>query len=75
MTSSAKLFIVAVFVMFASAAAAEPSGCKECDRQKEESAHREQTKADRAKYDRENEKVTARPWDMSKDDKPLPDKK
>jgi hypothetical protein len=79
MTNSSKLFsglfIVAVLGTFASAAAAEPSGCKECDRQKEESSHREQIKADRAKYDRENEKVTARPWDTSRDDKLLPDKK
>jgi hypothetical protein len=70
-----RLFIVAVLGTFASAVAAEPSGCKECDRQKEESSHREQIKADRAKYDRENEKVTARPWDISRDDKLLPDKK
>jgi hypothetical protein len=70
-----RLFIVAVLGMFAAAAAAEPSGCKECDRQKEDSAHRDQIKADRAKYDRENEKVTARPWDLSRDDKLLPDKK
>ncbi len=79
MTNSSKLFsrlfIVAVLGIFAFPAAAEPSGCKECDQQKEESAHREQIKADRAKYDRENEKVIARPWDMSKDDKLLPDKK
>jgi hypothetical protein len=25
-------------------------------------------------YDRENDRVTARPWDVIKDDKPLPDK-
>ena len=79
MAYSSKLFsrllVVAVLGMLASAAAAEPSGCKECDRQKEDSAHRDQIKADRAKYDRENEKVTARPWDLSRDDKLLPDKK
>jgi hypothetical protein len=78
MTNSSKLFsrlfIFAVLGMFASAAAAEPSGCKECDRQKEESVHREQIKADRAKYDRENEKVTARPWDGTKYDGLVRDK-
>lgn len=81
MTNSSKLFsrlfIVAVLGMFASAATAEPSGCKECDsqkNQKEESAHREQTKIDRAKYERENEKVTARPWDGTKNDRLLRDK-
>ena len=73
-----RLFIVAALGMFASAAAAEPSGCKECDRQKdqkEESVHREQIKADRAKYERENEKATARPWDGTNYDRSLPDKK
>ena len=74
MAHPSKLFIVAVLAMFASAAAAETSGCKECDPQKEENSHREQIKADRAKYDHENEKVTTRPWDVSKDDKTLPDR-
>ena len=73
MTRCSKLFIVAILGMFASAAAAEPSGCKECDTQNKDNSHREQIKADRAKYDQENQKVTARPWDVSKDDKALSD--
>jgi hypothetical protein len=75
MLNISKLFIVAIFcVQTTFAAAAEAVGCKGCEPQKQESDHREQIKADRAKYDRENEKVTARPWDVIKDDKPLPDK-
>ena len=74
MTNFSKLFMVAILGVLASAAAAEPIGCKECDPQKLESSHREQIKADREKYDRENEKVTARPWDGTRDAKPLPDK-
>ncbi len=74
MTNFLKLFIVSILVMFASAAVAEPSDCKDCDRQKEESAHREQIKAERAKYDRENEKVTARPWDGTRYDRSPRDK-
>jgi hypothetical protein len=74
MKNFSKLFIVVFLGMLATGAAAESVGCKGCDPQKEESSHREQIKSDRAKYDRENEKVTARPWDVKKDDKPLPDK-
>jgi hypothetical protein len=74
MTNLSKLFIVGIFAVLANGAAAEETGCKGCDPQKQESTHREQIKADRAKYDRENEKVTARPWDVIKNDKPLPDK-
>jgi hypothetical protein len=75
MTNFSKLFIVAILGVFATGAAAEAIGCNGCDPQKQESSHREQIRAARAKYDRENEKVTARPWDLIKDDKPLPDKK
>jgi hypothetical protein len=75
MKNFSKLFIVAILGVLATEATAEPIGCKGCDPQKEESSHREQIKIDRAKYDRENEKVTARPWDLKKDDKPLPDEK
>jgi hypothetical protein len=74
MTHFSKLFIVAILGVLATGAAAETIGCKGCDAQKLESSHRDQIKADRAKYDRENEKVIARPWDVIKDDKPLPDK-
>jgi hypothetical protein len=73
MTNFSKLFIVAILGVFATGAAAEDIGCKGCDPKKLEDSHREQIKADRAKYDRENEKVTARPWDL-KDDKPPPEK-
>jgi hypothetical protein len=74
MTNFSKLFVVTVLGCLATDATAEPIGCKGCDPQKQENSHREQIRADRAKYDRENEKVTARPWDVIKDDKPLPDK-
>jgi hypothetical protein len=68
------LLIVAILGVPAAGGAAETAGCPGCDSQKQESTHREQIKADRAKYDRENEKVTARPWDGIKDDKPQPNK-
>jgi hypothetical protein len=74
MANFSKLFIAAFVGVLSTAAMAEEIGCKACDQQKQESAHRELIKADRAKYDRENEKATARPWDVVKDDKPLPDK-
>jgi hypothetical protein len=74
MTNFSKLFIVAILGVLSTGAGAEGIDCKGCDPQKQESTHREQIKADRAKYDRENEKVTARPWDVIKNDKPLPDK-
>lgn len=68
------MFITAVFAVYATGVAAAEIDCKGCDPQKLENSHREQIRTDRAKYDRENEKVTARPWDVNKDDKPLPDK-
>jgi hypothetical protein len=74
MKNFSKLLFVTVLGVTATAVAAEPIGCKDCDPQKEESSHREQIKADRAKYDRENDKVIARPWHVIKDDKPPPDK-
>jgi hypothetical protein len=74
MPNLSKLFIVAILGVLATGATADTIACKGCDSQKQESSHREQIKADRAKYDRENEKVTARPWDLIKDDKPLADK-
>ena len=74
MTRISKLFVLAIFAAFAGGVAAGETDCKGCDPQKPEGSHREQIKTDRAKYDRENEKVTARPWDANKDEKPLPDK-
>jgi hypothetical protein len=71
------LFILAIAGTFVTGAVADTSACKECDPkgQDSSSAHREQIRADRAKYDRENEKIIARPWDGIRDDKPLPEKK
>jgi hypothetical protein len=71
-----RLFIVAIVGALATGAVADTPACKECDPQGQDnsSSHREQIKADRAKYDRENEKIIARPWDVIKDDKPLPEK-
>lgn len=43
-------------------AVAEPAPCAECESSKPLTL-REQIKADRAKYDRENVKTTTRPWD------------
>ena len=74
MTNFLRLFSAALVAALATGAAAEETGCKGCDPQKLESSHREQLKAERAKYDRENQKITARPWDVIKDDKPPPDK-
>lgn len=74
MINLSKLFIVAILGVLATSAAAEDIGCKGCAPKKLEDSHREQIKADRANYDRENDKVTARPWDVIKDDKPLPAK-
>jgi hypothetical protein len=69
-------FIIAIVGVLAGGAVADTSACKECDPQGQDSSssHREQLKADRAKYDRENEKIIARPWDVIKNDKPLPEK-
>jgi hypothetical protein len=71
-----RLFILAVVGVLATEAVADTPACKECDPQGRDSSssHREQIKADRAKYDRENEKTIARPWDKIKDNKPLPEK-
>jgi len=74
MTIFSRLLFTAALVVFATGARAEATSCKGCDPKEHEGSIREQIKADRAKYDRENEKVTARPWDVKKDDKPLPDK-
>jgi hypothetical protein len=74
MKNVAKLFIFAILAILSTGAAIAETGCKECDPQKQESSLREQIKADRAKYDRENEKFTARPWDLIKDEKPQPDR-
>ena len=72
-----RLFILTAVGVFATGVAADSTACKECDPQAQESStsHREQIKADRAKYDRENQKVIARPWDVIKDESPLPEKK
>ena len=71
-----RLFILAAVGVLAAGAVADTPACKECDPQGQEStnSHREQIKADRAKYDRENEKIIARPWDVIKDESPLPAK-
>jgi hypothetical protein len=70
-----RLFIVAIVGVLATGAVADTPACKDCPQgQDSSSSHREQIKADRAKYDRENEKIIARPWDVIKDDKPLPEK-
>jgi hypothetical protein len=74
MTKISKPFIIAIFAVYATGLAAAETDCKGCDPQKLESSHREQIRTDRAKYDRENEKATARPWDVDKNDKPPPDK-
>jgi hypothetical protein len=74
MKNFSKLLIVAVLGVLGTDASAEPIVCKGCDPPKQEETHREQIKADRAKYDRENEKATARPWDVVKDDKLPPEK-
>jgi hypothetical protein len=74
MANFSMLCTVAVLWVLATAAAAEPADCKGCDPQKQESSHRDQIKADRAKYDREDKEITARPWDLTKDEKPLPEK-
>jgi len=63
--------MVSILGVLSNGTGAVENGCKGCDIQKEESPHREQIKADRAKYDRENEKITARPWDVIKDGSPL----
>jgi hypothetical protein len=74
MKNFSKVLIVAVLGVLGADATAEPIGCKGCDPPKQEDSHREQIKADRAKYDRENEKTTARPWDVVKGDKLPPEK-
>ena len=76
MISFSKLFVVAVLGVLSTGAAADEPACKGCAPQGQESipqgqesTHRDQIKADRAKYDLENEKITARPWDEIKNDK------
>jgi hypothetical protein len=63
--------MVCILGVLSNGTGAAENGCKGCDTQKQESSHREQIKADRAKYDRENEKIIARPWDVIKDGSPL----
>ena len=80
MINFSRLFIVAILGVLATDATAETIGCNGCDPKEQESSHRDKIKADRAKYDRENEKVTARPWDVKKanplpGEKPPPDEK
>jgi hypothetical protein len=72
MTKFLSLLIVSILWGLSGSAGAEENGCKACDLQKQESSHREQIKAERAKYDRENEKIIARPWDVIRDGSPLP---
>ena len=58
-----KLLIVAAAGGFlALEALAEPAPCPACDAPKEQTM-RERIKADRERYDRDNVKTTARPWD------------
>jgi hypothetical protein len=71
MTKFSKLLLVSILGVLSNGTGAAENSCKGCDIKKEESAHREQIKADRAKYDRENERITARPWDVIKDGNPL----
>jgi hypothetical protein len=82
MTNFSKLFIVALLGVLSTSAAADEPACRGCAPQgqdsipqRQESTHRDQIKADRAKYDLENEKLTARPWDAVKSDKLSPEKK
>ena len=72
MISLFRLVIFAAFSMFAAGAVADTSSCKDCGPRGQDSSvsHREQLKAERAKYDRENEKIIARPWDTIKAEKP-----
>jgi hypothetical protein len=76
-----RLFILAAAGLFATNALAETlvvdtPACKECglDGQDSAKSHREEIRAARARYDRENEKAVARPWDAMKNHKPSPDK-
>lgn len=72
-----RLFFVAALGAFATGALADnSSACRDCVPHGQDSSisPREQIKAARAKYDRENEKIIARPWDVIKDNKPLPEK-
>jgi hypothetical protein len=80
MKNFSRLFIVAILGVLATGVTAETSGCKGCDPKEQESSIRDKIRADRAKYDRENEKITARPWDLKKADslrgeKPSPEEK
>jgi hypothetical protein len=77
MKNFSRLFIVAILGVLATGAPADTIGCKGCDAKEQVTSARDKIRADRAKYDRENEKVTARPWDVKKGDpltgeKPLP---
>jgi hypothetical protein len=54
MIKLSKVLIATILAIFATGATADETVCKGCDPQKQESSHREQIKADRAKYDREN---------------------
>ena len=56
------LIATAAVTLFAFSALAETAPCTNCDQPKEQTM-RERIKSDREKYDRENLKTTARPWD------------
>lgn len=56
------LIATAAGTLFAFNALAEPAPCTACDPPKEQTM-RERIKADREKYDVDNLKTTARPWD------------
>jgi len=60
-------------MIFMTPAFAETTPCPTCDRS--QPSMREQIKAERAKYDRENVKTTARPWDGLRLGRAEPDRK
>jgi len=75
MTYISRFLVAAILAVIASCAAAGTLPCTACDPTKQDSSHRDQIRAERAKYNRENEKIIARPWDVIKPDRPDLDKK
>ena len=59
MKKYSKLFLAAVLgvPVIGSGAMADPVSCTQCDLQGQEGSRRDEIKADRAKYDRENDKA------------------
>ena len=64
MSKMSSIYFLAILTssILTAQAVAEPAPCTECENSKPLTI-REQIKADRAKYDRENAKTIARPWD------------